>query len=331
MTLKIEEILIFRALKRASLVLMLILRLNKPVGETEIADILNIDTKTARVHLRSLSAIGLINRTHFHNGYILTKLGRQFILPISQLGVSLGSNETRDDPEGSPASLGYGGTTPPSGDDELVVAVHSRGSATQDCRAGGLDGDSIAHRTNLAVNPGNSPDLPVVINNKESLKESFNESIITKKNSGFNPGKTPGSDNPDEPDTEVITEIIDVQPLIDSLARHGIMMNQRTERLLLTVTQEDIDSVYHELRRSGQAHMTGLFIYMLEQRSQSDLLRNIEHTENGMTIFTDAPHWRSYCLEWDDFIVQDDDKDESDEKVQEGKKENKNDKSAKKT
>ena len=75
-----DETRIFRLLKRTAIVLMLLLRLDKPTGETEIARTLEIDNETARTYLRSLADIGLIARANYHHGWILTCAGRQMIL-----------------------------------------------------------------------------------------------------------------------------------------------------------------------------------------------------------------------------------------------------------
>ena len=75
-----DETRIFRLLKRTAIVLLLLLRLDKPTGETEIARTLEIDNETARTYLRSLADIGLIARANYHHGWILTCAGRQMVL-----------------------------------------------------------------------------------------------------------------------------------------------------------------------------------------------------------------------------------------------------------
>jgi len=80
-----EETSVFRLLKRTAIVLLLLLRLDAPTGETEIARILEIDQETARHYLRSLAGIGLIARAFYHHGYILTGHGKQMILGQSDL------------------------------------------------------------------------------------------------------------------------------------------------------------------------------------------------------------------------------------------------------
>ena len=75
-----QETRVLRLLKRTAIVLLLLLRLDKPTGETEIARTLEIDNETARTYLRSLADIGLIARANYHHGWILTCAGRQMVL-----------------------------------------------------------------------------------------------------------------------------------------------------------------------------------------------------------------------------------------------------------
>jgi len=75
-----KEVAVFRSLNRIANVLLLIFRLDKPVGRNEIAQILAIDPETASKYLKSLSKLGLISRTDYRNGYILTTGGRQLVL-----------------------------------------------------------------------------------------------------------------------------------------------------------------------------------------------------------------------------------------------------------
>jgi hypothetical protein len=71
---------IFRCLKKTAIVLMLLFRLDKPVGESEIAEILDLHPETTRIYLRSLAGLGLVTRTHRYHGWTLTAGGRQMIL-----------------------------------------------------------------------------------------------------------------------------------------------------------------------------------------------------------------------------------------------------------
>ena len=71
---------IFRRLKKTAIVLMLLFRIDKPVGESEIAEILDLHPETTRIYLRSLAGLGLVTRTHRYRGWMLTAGGRQMIL-----------------------------------------------------------------------------------------------------------------------------------------------------------------------------------------------------------------------------------------------------------
>ncbi|HZD57450.1 MAG TPA: DnaA N-terminal domain-containing protein [Anaerolineales bacterium] len=71
---------LFRCLKKTAIVLMLLFRLDKPVGESESAEILDLHTETTRIYLRSLARLGLVTRTHRYRGWMLTAGGRQMIL-----------------------------------------------------------------------------------------------------------------------------------------------------------------------------------------------------------------------------------------------------------
>ena len=79
-----KEVAVLRSLKKTSIVLLLIFRLDRPVGRNEIASILDLDPATASNYLKSLSRLGLINRTDYRDGYILTAGGRQLVLGQSQ-------------------------------------------------------------------------------------------------------------------------------------------------------------------------------------------------------------------------------------------------------
>jgi predicted transcriptional regulator len=78
-----KEVELFRCLKKTAIVLMLLFRLDKPVGEREIASILDMYPTTVRTYLRSLSSLGVVTRTHRYNGWTLTAGGRQMILGAS--------------------------------------------------------------------------------------------------------------------------------------------------------------------------------------------------------------------------------------------------------
>jgi hypothetical protein len=107
-----NEIELFRSLKKTAIVLMLLFRLDKPVGESEIARILDIHPETTRIYLRSLARLGLVTRTHRFNGWTLTAGGRQMILgegkdpwPVLGAGkIKTSAENPRSIPEGHTAS-----------------------------------------------------------------------------------------------------------------------------------------------------------------------------------------------------------------------------------
>jgi predicted DNA-binding transcriptional regulator len=80
MSLSPSHIRTFRLLKHTAIVYLLLLYLDQPTGESEVARILEIDRKTARKHLLSLTYLGLVTRLKRQSGYILTGAGRQMIL-----------------------------------------------------------------------------------------------------------------------------------------------------------------------------------------------------------------------------------------------------------
>jgi hypothetical protein len=107
-----NEIELFRSLKKTAILLMLLFRLDKPVGESQIAQILDIHPETTRIYLRSLARLGLVTRTHRFNGWTLTAGGRQMILgegkdPWPVLGsgkIKTSAENPRSIPESPPAS-----------------------------------------------------------------------------------------------------------------------------------------------------------------------------------------------------------------------------------
>ena len=87
----IEEKLIYRNIKKAAIVWLLLLRLDpQPVTEATAADILQIDRATARKYLRNLNELNIITRLGRFAGYILTDTGRQLALPSELVLLSKG-------------------------------------------------------------------------------------------------------------------------------------------------------------------------------------------------------------------------------------------------
>ncbi len=58
MNLTQPELMLFRSLKKTAIVLLLMIRIDKPIGEQEIAAYLDMHKQTVRTHLRSLSKSG---------------------------------------------------------------------------------------------------------------------------------------------------------------------------------------------------------------------------------------------------------------------------------
>lgn len=65
------EIASFQALVKPAIVLLLLLRLERPAGARELADILGLDEHTVAKYLRILARLELVSRTSFRGGYIL--------------------------------------------------------------------------------------------------------------------------------------------------------------------------------------------------------------------------------------------------------------------
>lgn len=77
-----REIQMYRNLVKTSIVVILLWRLGRPSGSTEIASILGISRETAASYLDSLNMIGLVTRTDHKGGYRLTDDGQQLMLHV---------------------------------------------------------------------------------------------------------------------------------------------------------------------------------------------------------------------------------------------------------
>lgn len=77
-----QEIIQFRLLKKMAVILLLMFRLDRPVGPSEVSEILEIDRHTASKYLKSAVDIGIATRPHYHDGYLLTNQGRQLVLGV---------------------------------------------------------------------------------------------------------------------------------------------------------------------------------------------------------------------------------------------------------
>jgi len=78
----LQEKLIYRTIKKAAIIWLLLLRLDpEPVNESKAAEILQIDRETARTYLKTLNELEICTRLGRYQGYILTDTGRQLALP----------------------------------------------------------------------------------------------------------------------------------------------------------------------------------------------------------------------------------------------------------
>ncbi len=300
MSLKRGETMVFRALKRTAVILMVARFLDKPVGESDIAAILDISPKTARSHLRSLAALGFLTRLQYHQGYQLTHAGRQMALPLEPV-------EAQPEPALLPACdpAGLSGDPSPEG----PHPVDQRGTPGHDNHAGPRTRDNspgeeepsrlglLDPREKLAPEPGN---LPGSFNNISNNKEdSLNESIISINN---HPGVIPGSagarqDHTGSTPREDLEDRAEGLPHVDlgppgvpppdgavpdpqeqnkfppndprmvagALATVGVVLNARTRKLLGRITTDDVEAVYRDLCRKRKGSETGLIVYMLEK------------------------------------------------------------------
>jgi len=81
--LSIEEKLIYRNVKRAAILWLLMMRLDpRPVTESDAAEILQIDRGTARKYFKALVDVSVITRLGRYDGFILSESGRQMVLPL---------------------------------------------------------------------------------------------------------------------------------------------------------------------------------------------------------------------------------------------------------
>ena len=70
-----ELVQLFRSLKKSAIVLLLLKWAGRPLGEAEVAAILDSSRTTVRAQLKSLAALGYARRVRFHDGFELTELG----------------------------------------------------------------------------------------------------------------------------------------------------------------------------------------------------------------------------------------------------------------
>ncbi len=111
------EVNTLRSLKKTCIVLLLMIRLDRPLSRNQIAAILDIHVHTARQYLRQLSAASLV--AHTSTGWILTQAGSQLVLPMGGAKITppmlINNNNRLKDTEIQEGSIIKGGenNTPP--------------------------------------------------------------------------------------------------------------------------------------------------------------------------------------------------------------------------
>jgi DNA-binding GntR family transcriptional regulator len=71
-----ELIQLLRSLKKSAIIILLMKWAGRPLGEAEVAAILDSSRTTVRAQLNSLCAMGYARRVRFHDGFVLTEKGR---------------------------------------------------------------------------------------------------------------------------------------------------------------------------------------------------------------------------------------------------------------
>jgi hypothetical protein len=73
-----DEVALFRALIKSGVILLLMLRLARPTGARELADILGLEEHTTARYLRHLARMNIVARSGYRGGYVVLE-GRQLI------------------------------------------------------------------------------------------------------------------------------------------------------------------------------------------------------------------------------------------------------------
>jgi hypothetical protein len=157
------EFALFRALKKSAIVLLLMIRLDRPVGESEIVRLLEIDHKTARQALDSLDGLGLLERKAHFNGYQLTNYGKQMALPLTT-GQSL---IVENIPNESPTTTAIN-----------IVDIELNQQAVEE--------RTLGRKSLMKRNPQNTPPEPEFIPRNPLFQENLDE----MKRQGIQPNKT---------------------------------------------------------------------------------------------------------------------------------------------
>jgi hypothetical protein len=71
-----ELIQLLRSLKKSAIIILLMKWAGRPLGEADVATILDSSRATVRAQLSSLCAMGYAKRVRFHNGFVLTEEGQ---------------------------------------------------------------------------------------------------------------------------------------------------------------------------------------------------------------------------------------------------------------
>jgi len=73
-----HEVMFLRSIKKTAVVLLLLLRLDRPVSAKEVSQILDMNYETTRIYFRHLSSANFVTKTN--HGYILSQYGSQLVL-----------------------------------------------------------------------------------------------------------------------------------------------------------------------------------------------------------------------------------------------------------
>ncbi len=75
-----SEVMFLRGIKKTAVILLLLIRLDRPLTAREAAHILDITYATICTYFRHLSSANFVTKTR--SGYILTQYGSQLLLPM---------------------------------------------------------------------------------------------------------------------------------------------------------------------------------------------------------------------------------------------------------
>ena len=75
-----SEVMFLRGIKKTAVILLLLIRMDRPLTAREAAHILDISYTTICIYFRHLSSANFVTKTR--SGYILTQFGSQLLLPM---------------------------------------------------------------------------------------------------------------------------------------------------------------------------------------------------------------------------------------------------------